>query len=595
MNPSPCPKSSGEPNAVWRFPDGRFSTPPDGEQAEANSALVRPGTDGTPAFPVPFPVRAGDVVSVRLRIEARRTEADEGAEGQGGIILTLLPRSERNNDNPNAEHRQIAIVGMEPESMRFAFRAGKNHAAEELVLLPTLSYFGRTLLLTEVCFENHGRESDPAGLTSALASYSGQEPHAPWRAEAEERVERFRKAPLRVVVTDRHGNPLPGARVSVEQVRHAYPFGTAVVSSRMVDSPREISPESGISRETWLADNARYREEILRNFNAVVTENDLKWPQWAYSNQSDGIYHQNWTQEALDWFRKHEIIVKGHNLIWGSWRFAPDWLRELEEDPEAVQRAIETHIRDMGSATADVTRYWDVLNEPMSHRNLIELLGMDKVAAWFKSAREVMPDVRFVMNEFDLVGNGGSPTRRKNFLAFYRELADRGAPVDLIGFQGHFWSERFTAPEDIWRIIDEVHGATGLPLMVSEFDTNLPNERLQADYTRDFLTAWFAHPATEAFIMWGFWGGSHWMGDAGAMFRRDWTEKPNLAAYRDLVYGKWWTRETLETNAQGEISLRAFLGQHRLEFDAPGQRKTTRTLRLDREGRTLHVVLHPLP
>jgi GH35 family endo-1,4-beta-xylanase len=364
-----------------------------------------------------------------------------------------------------------------------------------------------------------------------------------------------------------------------------------VVASRIIDADRTFSPESGMTTEQWLRDNARYREALLSNFNTVVTENDLKWPQWNNHRTNPGVRSQEWTLEALNWLHDHEFTIKGHTMVWGSWRFTPEWLREKEDDPEALQQAILTHIRDIGNATATRTQYWDVLNEPMSHRNLIELLGTEKVADWFKEARSALNGDRLVMNEFDLVGNGGSAKRRASFLQFYEELDALGAPIDVIGFQGHFWSDRFTPPVDVWSIIDEVHERTGLPVMISEFDTNFPNEAMQAAYTRDFLTAWFAHPATEAFIMWGFWAGAHWMGEAGAMLRRDWSPKPNFDAYRQLVYGDWWTQEERRTDKAGKASLRAFHGRHAIRFEGPNGERAVREVDLDADGYTLHVVL----
>lgn len=519
-------------------------------------------------------------------------EADAGAEGQAGVVLTVLPTASRSNNNPDAEHRQIVIIGTQAEGIRFAFRASADHDAGALLVVPTLSYFGRPVRLSEVAWENHGAEADPAELTESTANYPGQEPDAAWREEAKQKIDLHRKADLKIQVVDRWGNPLPDQSITVEQVRHAYPFGTAAVSSRIVDAPREFTPESGMTTELWLSDNARYREEIERNFNTVVFENDLKWPMWNGSNEAPANYDQQWTLRALDWFRDRHFTVKGHTIIWGSWRFSPPWLKEKETDPDAVQKAVLAHIRDIGNATADRTQYWDVLNEPMSHRNLIELLGMDAVAEWFKESRAALPGVRLVMNEFDIVGNGGSAKRREQFTAFYKDLVERGAPIDVIGFQGHFWSERFTAPTEIWRIIDEMHDATGLPFMISEFDTNVPNEALQADYTRDFLTAWFAHPATDAFIMWGFWGGAHWMGDSGAMFRKDWSEKPNLAAYRDLVYGEWWTNAAAKTDTEGKATVRAFQGRQRVTVTAtPDGEPIIREFDLAKDGRSVTIVM----
>lgn len=582
--------------AYWRHQDGTVVPAPSerGLRADGGRVLPLPAAEGGPAFAIPFGVEAGDVVSVGLEVEAVRLASDAGAEGQAGVVLTVLPSAAGEANNPDAIHRQIVIVGSERESVVFAFRVPAAFAAGELLLLPAVSFFGRALEIADLVWTLHGAEADPGALTQSGVTYPGQEPEAPWRAEAARKIDLHRKADLRVSVTDRWGVPLPGVAFSVEQLSHAYPFGTAVVSSRIVDGEREFSPESGMTPAQWRLDNARYREELLRNFNTVVIENDLKWPQWS-RDKGRGVHHPNWTLEALDWFRDQDLTVKGHNLVWGSWRFTPEWLREQEGNPDALQTAILAHIRDVGHATSDRTAYWDVLNEPMSHRNLIELLGTESVAAWFREARRVMPGTRLVMNEFDLVGNGGSEKRLQNFLEFYGELKAEGAPLDLIGFQAHFWSDRFTAPERIWEIIDRTHAATGLPLMVSEFDSNVPNERLQAEYTRDFLTAWFAHPATEAFIMWGFWGGAHWMGDSGAMYRRDWSEKPNLAAYRDLVFGEWWTREEAVTDGAGQGTVRAFQGRHRVSLRIPGSDEVLfRDVSLPKEGRELHIVVPAL-
>jgi len=101
----------------------------------------------------------------------------------------------------------------------------------------------------------------------------------------------------------------------------------------------------------------------------------------------------------------------------------------------------------------------------------------------------------------------------------------------------------------------------GLPINITEFDINTKDEELQADYTRDFLIACYSHSRVSGFIMWGFWQQDHWKPDA-AMFRADWSEKPNAKVRRDLVADKWRTRLDLTTNAQGEVAGRGHLGAY---------------------------------
>jgi GH35 family endo-1,4-beta-xylanase len=378
---------------------------------------------------------------------------------------------------------------------------------------------------------------------------------------------------LGIKVTDVLGKPIEGATVDIRMTRHAYPFGTAIASARIADG--ELwKYRDHIERDTFLADNVRYREKLKELFNFVVFENSMKWPQWVGER---GYPAQKWTLETLDWLQDNDFLIKGHTMVWASWNLVPEILRQYEDSPEALQRAILSHIRDLGQASRGATAYFDVLNEPMSHNALIKIVGMERVAEWFKVAREVQPDTRLVLNDFDLLGNGGNAKRRKEFIAFVEELQTNGAPIDMIGFQSHFWSPRLTSPESIWSIIDEFDQALGLPLMVSEFDMNLNDEQLQADYTADFLKAWFAHPATEAYIMWGFWGGAHWMRDPGAMIRRDWTEKPNLKAYTDLVFGEWWTELSETSDAEGSVAARAFYGDYEIVVSLPDGRSVDRT------------------
>ncbi|MCA9258388.1 MAG: endo-1,4-beta-xylanase, partial [Planctomycetales bacterium] len=108
----------------------------------------------------------------------------------------------------------------------------------------------------------------------------------------------------------------------------------------------------------------------------------------------------------------------------------------------------------------------------------------------------------------------------------------------------------------------------GLPIHITEFDVDVANEQLQAQYLTDFYTAVFAHPAVEAIVMWGFWEGAHWRPHA-ALYRRDWSEKPVGAAYRKLTQQAWITDEQLVADAEGRVVLRGFVGDYLLQAQTP--------------------------
>lgn len=106
---------------------------------------------------------------------------------------------------------------------------------------------------------------------------------------------------------------------------------------------------------------------------------------------------------------------------------------------------------------------------------------------------------------------------------------------------------------------------------------------------RDFYTAVFSHPATEAITCWGFWEGQMWRPGA-AWFRTDWSLKPAAQAYIDLVLGEWWTDVSGRTDAEGEFRVNGFLGDYEVTVTSAGQEATTH-LRLERAGTTRTVQL----
>jgi hypothetical protein len=75
-------------------------------------------------------------------------------------------------------------------------------------------------------------------LPHTKPSYLGREPDADWRQAAAERIEQYRKGPMRIRVFDANGNPVSDAEVRVAFQKHAYHFGSAVSANRIVRVPK---------------------------------------------------------------------------------------------------------------------------------------------------------------------------------------------------------------------------------------------------------------------------------------------------------------------------------------------------------------------
>ena len=259
--------------------------------------------------------------------------------------------------------------------------------------------------------------------------------------------------------------------------------------------------------------------------------------------------------------------------------------------PEALRQRILDRIRDTATATRGLVVHWDVVNEPVAERDVLNILGDEVMADWFRAAKECDPESRMFINEYDIVAGNGANLRKQN--AYYRMiemLLKLEAPVEGIGFQGHF--DTATPPERMLEVFDRF-ARLGLPIAITEYDFATKDEELQAQFTRDLMILAFSHPAVSDFLMWGFWEGSHWKPD-GAMIRRDWSEKPMYRVWRELIFERWQTDETGVTPDHGAMYVRGFKGDYEITVKAGGQEvRVPYTLKED--GQVLSVTVGRAP
>jgi endo-1,4-beta-xylanase len=215
---------------------------------------------------------------------------------------------------------------------------------------------------------------------------------------------------------------------------------------------------------------------------------------------------------------------------------------------------------------------WDVINEPFANHDLMDILGREEMVEWFKMAKNLDPKPRLFINDYpSLDGAATSNPHLNHFYDTITFLQKNGAPLEGIGFQGHFGSN-VVPPERVLSGLDRF-AKFGLPIAITEFDMDTQDEDLQARYMRDFLTATFSHPSVDSVIMWGFWEGRHWMPNA-ALYRQDWSIKPHGQVWLDLVKKAWWTNAQGATNTKGEYSTRGFYGDYIVTVNANGKTKT---------------------
>jgi GH35 family endo-1,4-beta-xylanase len=451
-------------------------------------------------------------------------------------------------------------------AVKIAFRMAEPYQGNDYFVDFWMGQQVQTVEVSEIRLLNYGTTATPADV-GVDPYYEGAADGAEWRKAAFERIDRLRKGDLKVIARDESGKPVEDAAVEVRMKRHAFGWGTAVAADQLLGTS---------------ADSQKYRDAILANFNMVVFENDLKWPQWEQNRQRP--------LDGIRWLKQNGISrIRGHNLVWPGWQYLPASLRTLENNTEALRARVRDHILEVTRATAGELEDWDVLNEPYTNRDLQRILGDEEMSAWFRFAQGGDPAAKLFINDYNILSAGGADLSHRNHYARTIGYLDSlGTPVDGIGMQGHFSSP--TAPEQMLRILDRF-ATFNKPIEITEFDFDTTDEELQARFTRDLLITFFSHPSARAFLMWGFWEARHWRPRC-AMIRRDWSTKPNFDVWREMVYKEWWTNVDLKSGKDGEAAARGFQGDYEVTVRA-GDRSKTVTARLGAEGVIIEITLTP--
>lgn len=497
------------------------------------------------------PIRVGD--TLQLTYSARRiTSTHETGEAQVDAVV----------EESSGDHRKLmecshSFTG-EWADVSVPFRADQAAAAGAAQAALRFGFAPQTVEIANLALVNHGPDVDPATLPRTIRRYPGFEADAAWRAAARERIDRLRRADLRVSVVDAAGLPVPAARVHVVLARHAFAIGTCVRADRILGTT---------------PDDDRYRDTLARHFTKAVFENDLKWEPW----DQGGERHQDRVRETIRWLRDHEFSVRGHVIVWPSWRASPPWLRAHVERPEQLRAEIDRRVDSQTKALAGLLDEWDVVNENYAHTDFTDLLGRSAMEDWFRIAARNSPGTRLFYNDYVMFQGEGPGSPSDTLLGILRDLKASGALLGGIGEQAHFGGNP-PGPAVVLAKLDRF-AALGLPIQITEFDIDTADADLQLAWTRDFLLTVFSHPAVTGVVSWGFWEGQHWKPRA-AFWDREWTLRPHGKAFFDFFEREWTTAETIETNAAGRGTVRAFRGRLRVEADAHGRRGSA-TIDLD--------------
>jgi endo-1,4-beta-xylanase len=506
-------------------------------------------------------IKKGDILLAKL---AMRTLYAKQESGESVIYFYV------NKKNFGGDKSIITQLGSGPEWKNYdiPFVALNDMPVGEGEIYISLGALSQKIEIKELMVLNFENKITVEQLPTTRFSYMGREEHAAWRTKALKRIEELRTSPFQINVKDGKGKPIAGATVTVKMKSSDFIWGTAVNEAILAND---------------LPDSKRYKEVLSELFNTVVIENGFKGGQWKQSEKG-----QENTIKAFEWAENNGFRQRGHNLVWPAWKFNPAKVKALaQQDPVAFEKYIEDEILDKTSYLKGRIIGWDVINELMHEKEYFVYLPKDIEVKWFKMAKTIDPNAALFINDYGMLNSIASPQNIKEYLELISDLKSKGAPIDAIGVQGHVGRQPRN-PEQVLSDL-ELFRPMGLPVQITEFDINMKDEALQADYTRDFLIACYSSSVVTGLTIWGFWEEKHWKPDA-AMFTSDWTPKGNAKVWRDLVTNQWKTKFSKVSNKDGNVNETGHLGVYEVTV-TKGNVVVKTTYHLTKSSQSLDIKL----
>jgi GH35 family endo-1,4-beta-xylanase len=423
---------------------------------------------------------------------------------------------------------------------------------------------------------------------------------AQWRADAYSRIETNRKANLNIQVVDMNGDPVEGAKVAVKMKSNDFKFGGTF-------SAKDFADVGGVLNMS----TADYKQRLLSLFNAVGLNNGFK-------PKLTGIH--SYLPAVTNWTTANNLPLRGHLLIWpGGGDVATmddpgsvsgvDYGRHLSNASTSsyasynVLGAVETYKASSRTPAdkaalkavvdAEIAEWaanwnvyeWDVINETLSNQLLMEILGEEEMAEWFKIAttNKVSADTKLLINEFQIISAmsesrtpGWYTDRRDRYMAKIDQIISDGGQVDRIGFQSRIKHEH-RDPQLIYDRLEEWGNAYGKEMVGTEFEvvdsasTNewkwyIYTEDERAQITEEMMTQYFSHP-----LVTGFFGWNTINDDIEALV--DYSGNPTVhgLVWYYLHRIRYNTDATLASSLDGKTGLRAFKGEYDVTVSYKGQ------------------------
>ncbi|XP_065868323.1 endo-1,4-beta-xylanase 5 [Euphorbia lathyris] len=413
--------------------------------------------------------------------------------------------------------------------------------------------------LSIIYLQNAADKSINIAIASAsLQPFTDQQ----WKTNQDYMINNVRKRAVTIHVSDKNGDALQEASITINQISKDFLFGSSIASTILGNLP--------------------YQNWFVERFNAAVFENELKW----YATEPEqGKLNYTIPDRMLEFIRSNQIIARGHNIFWEDPKYIPAWIRNLSDT--GLKSAVNSRIQSLMSKYKEEFIHWDVSNEMLHFDFYEQRLGPDATLHFYETAHEADPLATLFMNEYNVVETCSDVNSTVDtYISRVKELESGGIFMDGIGLESHFSEPNLPL---VRGILDKL-ATLGLPIWLTEVDiSNKFDHQTQGIYLEQVLREGYSHPAVNGIML---WTALHPKG-CYQMCLTDYNLH-NLPAgdVVDKLLQQWQTTDLLgHTDEHGSYNFNGFLGEYNVTVQY-GNATANSTFSLSRSYETKHFNIH---
>jgi endo-1,4-beta-xylanase len=239
---------------------------------------------------------------------------------------------------------------------------------------------------------------------------------------------------------------------------------------------------AALNREQILGEEPGALELVVRQFNSLTAENEMKWEK---IEPLESRFDWEVPDALVAFSEAHGMSLAGHVLVWHQQ--TPDWVfRNDAGDPasrELLLERMENHISAVVGRYRGKVEYWEVVNEALNEDGSLRqtpwltIIGEDYIEKAFEFAHRADPDAQLYYNDFNLY----KPEKRAGAVRLAGNLKQRGLRIDAIGMQAHYGLRQPENWADFAGSI-EAFAALGVAVHITELDIAVlpfPDEQSQ--------------------------------------------------------------------------------------------------------------------